>query len=102
MNAKNGNWDEKTQRQARSISNLFVKFIVQDRRIDDLNALCQAPPMHWAGGDSVGSGSRAGELAPVSLLGHCAWTAVRTRANWPMRPGITFAIDDQVSMTGHS
>jgi integrase len=42
LNAKNGHWDQKTQRQARSISNLFVKFIIQDQEIDDLNALRQA------------------------------------------------------------
>lgn len=40
QNAKDGHWDEKTQRQARSISNLFVKFMVQDQLVqglDDLN-----------------------------------------------------------------
>jgi integrase len=42
LNAKNGHWDKKTQRQARSISNLFVKFMIQDQEIDDLNALRQA------------------------------------------------------------
>lgn len=40
QNAKDGHWDEKTQRQARSISNLFVKFMLQDQLVqglDDLN-----------------------------------------------------------------
>jgi integrase len=41
QNAKDSHWDEKTQRQARSISNLFVKFMVQDQRILDLNSLLQ-------------------------------------------------------------
>jgi integrase len=41
QNAKDGHWDEKTQRQAKSISNLFVKFMVQDQRILDLNLLRQ-------------------------------------------------------------
>ena len=36
-----GNWDEKTQRQAESISKLFTKFMVQDQRVEDLNALTQ-------------------------------------------------------------
>ncbi|MEH2506376.1 DNA-binding transcriptional ArsR family regulator [Bradyrhizobium sp. AZCC 1578] len=42
LNAKNGHWDQKTQRQARSVSNLFVKFMVEDQEIDDLNALRKA------------------------------------------------------------
>jgi hypothetical protein len=42
LNAKNGRWDQKTQRQARSISNLFVKFMIQDQDVHDLNSLCQA------------------------------------------------------------
>ncbi|MFK4509308.1 hypothetical protein LPJ38_16190 [Bradyrhizobium daqingense] len=41
QNAKDGHWDEKTQRQARSISNLFVKFMLQDQLVQDLNALRQ-------------------------------------------------------------
>ena len=41
LNGKNGNWDQKTQRQASSISNLFVKFLIEDQEIDDLNALRQ-------------------------------------------------------------
>ncbi|WP_404543012.1 DUF6538 domain-containing protein [Bradyrhizobium sp. USDA 223] len=36
-----GNWDAKTQRQAESISKLFAKFMVQDQRIHDINALTQ-------------------------------------------------------------
>ncbi|WP_369725725.1 DUF6538 domain-containing protein [Bradyrhizobium sp. LLZ17] len=39
--AADGNWDEKTQRQAKSISKLFVKFMVQDQRILDLSSLTQ-------------------------------------------------------------
>jgi len=39
--AADGNWDEKTQRQAESISKLFVKFMVQDQRIHDLRLLTQ-------------------------------------------------------------
>jgi hypothetical protein len=42
QNAADGHWDKTTQRQAESISNLFVKFMVQDQRIHDLNLLCQA------------------------------------------------------------
>jgi hypothetical protein len=42
LNAKNGRWDQKTQRQARSISNLFVKFMIQNRDVHDLNSLRQA------------------------------------------------------------
>jgi integrase len=42
LNDKNGRWDQKTQRQASSISNLFVKFMIQDQEVDDLNALRQA------------------------------------------------------------
>jgi hypothetical protein len=33
QNAADNLWDEKTQRQAKSISNLFVKFVVQDQRM---------------------------------------------------------------------
>ncbi|MBB4427611.1 integrase [Bradyrhizobium sp. CIR48] len=40
-NARDGRWDDKTQRQARSISNLFIKFMLQDQHVQDLNALCQ-------------------------------------------------------------
>ncbi|OSI20530.1 DUF6538 domain-containing protein [Bradyrhizobium canariense] len=36
-----GNWDAKTQRQAESISKLFVKFMVQDQRIHDLHLITQ-------------------------------------------------------------
>jgi len=39
--AADGNWDAKTQRQAESISKLFVKFMVQDQRIHDLRLLTQ-------------------------------------------------------------
>jgi integrase len=42
LNAKNGHWDQKTQRQARSVSNLFVKFMIEDQHVDDLNLLRQA------------------------------------------------------------
>jgi integrase len=42
LNANSGRWDQKTQRQARSISNLFVKFMLQDQDIHDLNLLRQA------------------------------------------------------------
>jgi integrase len=42
LNGKNDRWDQKTQRQASSVSNLFVKFMVEDQRINDLNALGQA------------------------------------------------------------
>jgi integrase len=42
VNAKNGHWDEKTQRQARSVANLFVKFMIEDQKVDDLNLLRQA------------------------------------------------------------
>ncbi|MDB5627521.1 MAG: hypothetical protein JWR73_3323 [Tardiphaga sp.] len=41
QNAKDSHWDKKTQRQAKSISNLFVKFIQQDQRVLDLNLLLQ-------------------------------------------------------------
>lgn len=41
QNAKDGHWDEKTQRQARSISNLFVKFMLQDQLVQRLNDLNQ-------------------------------------------------------------
>ncbi|MBB4260519.1 MULTISPECIES: DUF6538 domain-containing protein [unclassified Bradyrhizobium] len=40
-NARDGHWDDKTQRQARSISNLFIKFMLQDQHVQDLNALRQ-------------------------------------------------------------
>ena len=42
LNTKNVRWDQKTQRQARSVSTLFVKFMVEEQKIDDLNSLCQA------------------------------------------------------------
>jgi integrase len=41
QNAADGHWDEKTQRQAKSISNLFIKFMVQDQHIHDLNLVSQ-------------------------------------------------------------
>lgn len=41
QNAADDHWDEKTQRQAKSISTLFVKFLVQDQRIHDLSLLRQ-------------------------------------------------------------
>lgn len=41
QNAADNLWDEKTQRQAKSIAGLFVKFMVQDQRIHDLGLLCQ-------------------------------------------------------------
>ena len=41
QNAKDGHWDEKTQRQARSISNLFVKFMLQDQLVQGLAELDQ-------------------------------------------------------------
>jgi hypothetical protein len=34
-------WDEKTQRQVRSITGLLVKFLLQDRRVEDLNRVSQ-------------------------------------------------------------
>jgi hypothetical protein len=34
-------WDEKTQRQARSITDLLVKFLLQDQRVEDLNSVKQ-------------------------------------------------------------
>jgi integrase len=40
-NARDGHWDDKTQRQARSISNLFVKFMLQDQQVLGLDALRQ-------------------------------------------------------------
>jgi len=40
VNAKDVNWDEKTQRQAKSICNLFVRFMVQDQRLLDLRLVC--------------------------------------------------------------
>lgn len=41
QNAKDGHWDDKTQRQVRSISDLFVKFMLQDQNVQDLNTLRQ-------------------------------------------------------------
>jgi hypothetical protein len=41
QNAADHHWDEKTQRQAKSIASLLVKFAVQDQRILDLNLLRQ-------------------------------------------------------------
>ncbi|WP_312016234.1 DUF6538 domain-containing protein [Bradyrhizobium vignae] len=41
QNDADEHWDEKTQRQAKSIANLFVKFMVQDQRILDLGLLRQ-------------------------------------------------------------
>lgn len=41
QNAADSHWDEKTQRQAKSIAGLFVKFMVQDQRILDLSLLRQ-------------------------------------------------------------
>ncbi|WP_448033687.1 hypothetical protein [Bradyrhizobium liaoningense] len=38
-------WDGKTQREARGISSLFMKFMLQDQHVDDLNALDQ----HYVG-----------------------------------------------------
>lgn len=37
--SKDGLWDEKTQRQAESITHLLVRFLLQDQRIDDLNSV---------------------------------------------------------------
>jgi integrase len=34
-------WDEKTQRQVRSITGLLVKFLLQDQRVEDLNRVRQ-------------------------------------------------------------
>lgn len=34
-------WDEKTQRQARSITDLLVKFLLQDQGVEDLNRVSQ-------------------------------------------------------------
>jgi integrase len=42
LNGKNGHWDSKTQRQARSVSNLFVKFMTEDQHVNDLNQLSQS------------------------------------------------------------
>jgi len=36
-NAKGGHWDGKTQRQVTSICKLFVKFMLQDRHVQDLD-----------------------------------------------------------------
>jgi integrase len=41
LNDKNGHWDQKTQRQARSVSILFVKFMIEDQRVHDLSLLSQ-------------------------------------------------------------
>lgn len=41
LNAKDEIWEGKTQRQARSISNLFIKFMLEEQRVNDLNALAQ-------------------------------------------------------------
>jgi hypothetical protein len=41
QNAADNRWNDKTQRQAKSISSLFVKFMVQDQRILDLGLLRQ-------------------------------------------------------------
>lgn len=41
LNAADNTWDDKTQRQAKSIASLFVKFVVQDQRIHDLSMLRQ-------------------------------------------------------------
>ncbi|MET4453427.1 hypothetical protein ABIB10_003496 [Bradyrhizobium sp. RT3b] len=41
QNRADEHWDDKTQRQAKSIANLFVKFMVQDQRILDLSLLRQ-------------------------------------------------------------
>jgi hypothetical protein len=38
-NAKGGHWDDKTQRQVTSISKLFVKFMLQDQNVHDLNSV---------------------------------------------------------------
>ncbi|WOH48237.1 tyrosine-type recombinase/integrase [Bradyrhizobium sp. sBnM-33] len=42
LNDKNCHWDQKTQRQARSVSNLFIKFMIQDQGVHDLNSLRQS------------------------------------------------------------
>ncbi|WP_454620457.1 DUF6538 domain-containing protein [Bradyrhizobium cenepequi] len=42
QNARDGHWDDKTQRQARSLSKLFVKFMLQDQKVLDLNSLRQS------------------------------------------------------------
>ncbi len=34
-------WDEKTQRQARSITDLLVRFLLQNQRVEDLNGVSQ-------------------------------------------------------------
>ncbi|MGJ5202889.1 DUF6538 domain-containing protein [Bradyrhizobium sp. HKCCYLR20261] len=41
QNDMDEHWDEKAQRQAKSVANLFVKFMVQDQRILDLSLLRQ-------------------------------------------------------------
>lgn len=41
QNAKDGHWDDKTQRQVRSIAGLFVRFMLQDQHVQDLNSLRQ-------------------------------------------------------------
>lgn len=40
-NATDGLWDGKTQRQAKSICDLFVKFLIEDQDVRDLRALRQ-------------------------------------------------------------
>lgn len=42
VNAKQEHWDDKTQRQVRSISNLFVKFMLQDQHVEDLQLVDEA------------------------------------------------------------
>ncbi|MDI4235551.1 hypothetical protein OZ411_22340 [Bradyrhizobium sp. Arg237L] len=42
QNARDGHWDDKTQRQARSLSKLFVKFMLHDQKVVDLNSLRQS------------------------------------------------------------
>lgn len=41
QNAADNHWDDKTQRQAKSIAGLFVKFMVQDQRLLELGLLRQ-------------------------------------------------------------
>lgn len=41
QNGRDGHWDDKTKRQARSISELFVKFMLQDQHVQDLSSLRQ-------------------------------------------------------------
>ena len=49
LNDKNGHWDQ-TQRQARSVSSLFVKFMIEDQQVHDLRAIAAAPTMANARG----------------------------------------------------